>query len=199
MAKQGRKVTDVQAKVVESEFKDAMPVNVLRVPRVSKANEWLVSSRGSKLLDTLCYPTTVAVGYVKRDKDDFKVWQFTIDGKPVDIAGAKAAAIGVGCITDTTVHISYMLTNRDETDAIGQETKRIILNRSKRRSVLTRMNRICKTLESMVKAQDLGSVFSATEQSELYSKPAVLLNKFKETLTKVAGKRGERSEYFALS
>lgn len=194
-----KSVNVIEAKAVHGEFKNVTEVNVLRVPRVDKTGVWMKSAKGNLHFDTLCYPVSTRLEYISRSKTDPKVFSFNIGGNVVDIAGAKLLAIGVGCITDTTTKTSYMVYNKDQTDAIPADVKHTVLNRCKRISTLKRMNVVCKLIESISKTQGIQGVFNEQERSELFNTPAKLLNNMKDVLARPVGTRTARNSYFALA
>lgn len=181
----GRKAIIKGSENRESEFSGVTVVHVLRVPRTDDKGAWLKSARGSLLMDTLCFPQSMAVSVKTRDNADPSKWVLSLDEADFSITDARAMAIGTGSIKDTTTGIEYMLSDAQGMDAIPKDIKAVIIKRCKRRTVIQRLTIACKILKGVAEMQGIGNCFTDAEKVGLFNKPAELLNKVKDTLLQV--------------
>lgn len=181
------------------EFEGTTLCNVLRVPRLDDAGAWMKSARGSFLMDTLAYPITSTVSVKTRSKTDPGAWIVTVDGADFSPTDARALAIGLGCIKDTTTGLQYLTVNADGDDAMTPEVKKVILNRCKRKSTIRRIETICKLIKSVSDTQGVGNVFDDAERAELFNTPASLLNQMRDALYKVTKEKGPAPKFIGLS
>jgi hypothetical protein len=199
MAKsKGRKANVVKVgKKVQSEFKGLIPVNVLRVPRIDSNGNWSKSPKGEGLKDTLCFPVDSTVGIKTQSKTD-PAWIVTVDGADLSIQDARAIAIGIGSLKDTTTGIEYAAKTPDGMDAIPKDIKKIIISRCKRRTAVSRLKIACKMIKSVAEIQGIGNVFTDEEKTELFNTPAKWLNAMKDALLRVKEEK-EEEKFFSIA
>ena len=191
-----RKVKIKRAEVkVESEFKDGVPVHVVRVPRTNQDGAWEKSPRGSLLMDTLCFPVGSSVSISKRSKTDPAAWRVKIDDAEFTVAEAAGLSIGMGSLKDTTTGVEYMVKDTTGKVVMGENTKATIIARCKRRTCIKRSEIICTITQSLAKIQGLSSLFTQEEKAAIFSPLATLVNSYQTELFREAPKeRGSKSK-----
>ena len=180
------------------DYENTTLVNVVRVPKVDPSGRWLLSARGNKLFNTLCFPVSVEVANVAKPKDSV-AWTVSIGGKVLSAADAAAQAIGFAAITDTTTGKRYLVSDAQDMDAIPESVKKEIIAKSKRRSAIKRIELACKLIKSVDAMQGISNVFTADEKNELFNTPARLLNSLKDTLNKVVKTQGVKPQFLSIA
>jgi hypothetical protein len=199
-----RQVRGRKAKVVvgdatiQPEFENTTLVHVLRVPRTDSTGAWMKSNRGSLLMDTLCFPVSATVQVKTRDKVDPSKWVLTVDDVDLSIADARALAIGTGSLKDTTTGLEYMVADAEGMDAMPKDVKTTIIRRCKRKTTITRLERVCLLVKSLADMQGVGDCFTPEEKEQLVNTPAKLLGALRDSLNKVKDTKKEE-KFFSLA